>query len=170
MPSLPQVVPAPRMRFFLLEEVGAAFGYERFRPCNIRAIVLFTLIPTTAMLYYKTTTANLNIGASCSMATRTRPTLTVRPYAPTLFSSRGVNANDLISIQREWSNHRIVTASTCSMKHLLLSKFLVQAETTRQSCQGKMSSTTVSIYHDRRTVPELCHLVVRQNRVAAPQL
>jgi hypothetical protein len=35
------------------------------------------------------------------MATRTSPTLTVRPYATTLFFSRGVHANDVISKQRD---------------------------------------------------------------------
>jgi hypothetical protein len=35
------------------------------------------------------------------MAIRTSPTLTVLPYATTLFFSRGVHANDVISKQRD---------------------------------------------------------------------
>jgi hypothetical protein len=111
---------------FLLEEVGAAFGYERFRPCKIRAIVLFTFIPTTAMLLYNYTKRPQQYEhwrKLVALWLQGRPTWTVRPHMPRLSSfSRRVHANDLISKQRKWSNHRIVTASTCSMKHLLLSK------------------------------------------------
>jgi hypothetical protein len=48
------------------------------------------------------------------MATRTRPTLAVRPYATTLFFSCGGNANDLII-----ETTRMEQSSNCNSIHML---------------------------------------------------